>query len=281
MTTLQQSAAGAVRHSDLTRDASRRRLLTHAEELLLAQRIERGDLAAKTQMIECNLRLVFAVARTYGGRGVAFEDLVQEGTLGLVRAVEKFDHRRSLKFSSYAVWWIRRSLMNAIGASRTIRVPAGAVRQLAAIDRAESDLRRAARTPPSVEAIAARAGLQPRSVLALQQSARVTASLDELVGEGGTPLGDLIADRDAVDASEQATELESEQQLWRMLRVLPERHRQVLLRRYGLPGDEAETHDQIARALGVGEERSRQLEREALHWLRELGGGRQSESLAG
>jgi RNA polymerase primary sigma factor len=281
MTPLRQSDAGGGRHSDLTRDATRRGLLTHAEELLLAKRIERGDLAAKTQMIECNLRLVFALARTYGGRGVAFEDLVQEGTLGLVRAVEKFDHRRSLKFSTYALWWIRRSLMNAIGASRTIRVPAGAGRQLAAIDRAASELRRAARTPPSVEAIAARTGLQPRSVVALQQSARVTASLDELVGDEGTPLGELIADRDAVDASEEAARLESEQQVWRMLRVLPERHRQVLLRRYGLLGDEAETHQQIALGLGVGEDRSRQLEREALHWLRELGGGRQCESLAG
>lgn len=281
MTTLQPSEPGVVRRSDLIRDATRRRLLTHAEELRLAKRIERGDLTAKAEMIECNLGLVSALARTHGGRGVAFEDLFQEGTLGLVRAVEKFDHRHSLKFSTYAVWWIRRSLINAIGASRTIRVPAGAGRQLAAIDRAEYELRLAGRTPPSVDAIAAHAGLQPRSVVALQQSARVTASLDELVGEAGTRLGDLIADRDAVEASEQAAQLDSERQVWRMLRVLPERHRQVLLRRYGLLGDEAETHQQVALALGVGEERSRQLEREALHWLRELGGGRQSESLAG
>jgi RNA polymerase primary sigma factor len=279
--TTQGSDAGAARQSDLTRDANRRRLLTHAEELLLAKRIERGDVAAKTQMIECNLRLVFAVARAYAGRGVGFEDLVQEGTLGLVRAVEKFDHRRSLKFSTYAVWWIRRSLFNAIGASRTIRVPAGAGRQLAAIDRAEYELRRAGRTSPSVEAIAAHAGLQRRSVVALQQSARVTASLDELVGDEATPLGDLIADRGAVDASEHAARRESERQVWRMLRLLPERHRRVVLRRYGLLGDEGETHQEIALALGVSEERSRQLEREALHWLRELGGGRQSESLAG
>ena len=128
----------------LRRDASRRPLLTAVEEVRLAKRIERGDLRAKDEMIERNLRLIFALARRYAGRGVPLEDLVQEGTIGLVRAVEKFDYRRDLRFSRYAVWWIRRSLIDALSAARTIRIPSSAGRQLAAIHRAEAELQ-----PPS------------------------------------------------------------------------------------------------------------------------------------
>jgi RNA polymerase primary sigma factor len=273
-------AGGRDELGELSRQAGRRRLLTAAEEVRLAKRIERGDLAAKREMIERNLRLVFSVARPYRGRGVSFEDLVQEGTVGLVRAVEKFDHRRGLKFSTYAVWWIRRSLMNALGAGRTIRIPRSAGQQIAAIGRAETELQRLEHGRATNEDIAHHTGLSVRTVTALRSAAHVTASLDQLVGEEATPLGDLIADRDAVDAWERTGERESRRQVRKMLRALPERHRDVLLRRYGLYGDHAQSHEQIAAWLGVGEERSRQLEREALHWLRELGGGRQRAALA-
>ena len=249
------------------------RLLTAAEEIQLAKRIERGDLAAKREMIERNLRLVFSIAHRYRGRGAPFDDLVQEGTIGLVRAVEKFDHRRGLKFSTYAVWWIRRSLANAVVDARTIRIPSDASDRLATIHRAERELERLGPGSPSTEAIAKRTGFSVRRVQALRDAASVTASLDEPVGEDGSPLGDLIADRHAVDPWRHTDERESHRQLWSMVDLLPDRHREVLLRRFGLQGEEPETHAEIGSRLGVGEERSRQLEREALHRLRSLGDG--------
>jgi RNA polymerase primary sigma factor len=250
------------------------RLLTAAEEIQLVKRIERGDLAAKREMIERNLRLVYSLAQRYRGRGAPYDDLVQEGTIGLVRAVEKFDHRRGLKFSTYAVWWIRRSLADAVVDARTIRIPSNASDRLAAVRRAERELERLARGSPSTEAIAERTGFSVRCVQALREAASVTASLDEPVGEDGSALGDLIADRQAVDPWRHTDERETYRQLWSMVGMLPDRHREVLLRRYGLRGKKPETHAEIGARLGVGEERSRQLEREALHRLRSLGDGR-------
>ena len=138
----------------LSRHARVKRLLTADEEVRLARRIESGDLRAKELMIESNLRLVFAIARSYRGRGVPFADLVQEGTIGLVRAVERFDHRRGLKFSTYAVWWIRRSLLDAIVGSQVIRIPAKANQHLSAVRRAEAELGRNGHGRPPAEAIA-------------------------------------------------------------------------------------------------------------------------------
>jgi RNA polymerase primary sigma factor len=264
----------------LRRAASRRPLLTAVEEVRLAKRIERGDLRAKDEMIERNLRLVFALARRYAGRGVPLEDLVQEGTIGLVRAVEKFDYRRDLKFSTYAVWWIRGSLIDALTAARTIRIPSSAGRQLAAIQRAEDELHRLHPGPVLDEAIAQQSGLPRGTVGALRSAAQVTASLDEVVGEDASALVDLTPDTAAAAPWERAGERESRSQLSRMLKALPAKHREVLVRRYGLNGTPAQDHDEIAGWLGVGTVRSRQLEREALHWLRELGGGRERDALA-
>jgi RNA polymerase primary sigma factor len=246
-------------------------VLTPAEEVRLAKRVERGDARAKDEMVERNLRLVVSAARSFRGRGVPFDDLVQEGTVGLVCAVERFDYRRGLKFSTYAIWWIRRSLVNAVGGARAIHIPPAAGRQLAAVVRAEDELRRLAPGPPPVEAIADRAGLSVRTVRSLRDAPRVAASLDEPVGDEGTPLGELIADPGSPDAWQQADERETRRQLWSMLRLLPRRHREVLLRRYGFVGDRPHSHQEIGASIGVGEERSRQLERQALHWLRELG----------
>src|SRR4051812_48364354 len=250
-------------------------LLTAAEEIQLAKRIERGDLAAKREMIERNLRLVYSLAQRHRGRGAPFDDLVQEGTIGLGRAVEKFDHRRGLKFSTYAVWWIRRSLANAVVDARTIRIPSNASDRLAAVHRAERELERLAPGSPSTEAIAERTGFSVRRVRVLREAAFVAASLDEPVGEDGTALGELIADRNAVDPGRNTDERESRREAWSMLGSLPDRHRDVLLRRYGLGGKEPESYAEIGARLGVGEERSRQLEREALHRLRSLGEARQ------
>jgi RNA polymerase primary sigma factor len=250
------------------------RLLTAAEEIALAKRIERGDLAARREMIERNLRLVYSLAQRYRGRGTPYEDLVQEGAIGLVRAVERFDHRRALKFSTYAVWWIRRSLADAVVDERTIRIPSDASDGLARIRRAEGELERSALRSPSAQAISERIGLSVRRVRGLREAATVVASLDEPVRENGTTLGELIADDHAVDPWRETDERERHRQLWSMVGLLPKRHREVLLRRYGLRGDEPETHADIGARLGVGDERSRQLEREALHRLRSLGDGR-------
>jgi RNA polymerase primary sigma factor len=208
-------------------------LLSRADEIALARRIERGDLKAKATMIESNLRLVHAVARTFQGAGVPFADLVQEGTVGLVRAVERFDHRRGLKFSTYAVWWIRRSMYDAIAGSKVIRIPAKPNQQLAA-------------------------------------AAQVIASLDEPVGDDATPLADLIADPRAVDPSESVIAREERDEVAAMLLLLPSRHREVLARRYGVDGGRVQSHKEIGRRLGIGEERSRQIERESLQRLRTI-----------
>jgi RNA polymerase primary sigma factor len=249
------------------------KLLSAAEEITLARRIERGDLHAKQRMIESNLRLVHAVARAYRGTSIPFADLVQEGTIGLVRAVERFDHRRGVKFSTYAVWWIRRSMLDAVAGSNVIRMPAKASQQLAAVRRAEAELERLGPRRASDAAIAEHAQLSVTTVRSLRQAARVTASLDEPVSDDGTPLGDLLADMRAGDPFESAIAHESRDEVSSMLRLLPERHREVIVRRYGLGDDGAQTHEQIGERLGVGEERSRQIEREALHRLRSIAAG--------
>ncbi len=246
------------------------KLLSAAEEVMLARRIERGDLQAKQRMIESNLRLVHAVARAYRSSNVPFADLVQEGTIGLVRAVERFDHRREVKFSTYAVWWIRRSMLDAIASSNVIRMPAKASQQLAAVRRAEAELERIEPRRASDAAIAELTQLSVTTVRSLREAARVTASLDEPAGEDATPLGDLLADVRAGDPFESAIARERRDEVSSMVRLLPERHREVIVRRYGLGDDGAQTHEQIGERLGVGEERSRQIEREALHRLRSI-----------
>jgi RNA polymerase primary sigma factor len=227
--------------------------------------------ATATEMIEANQGLVRAVARRYRGLGVPFEDLVQEGNIGLMRAVEKFDRSRGLKFSTYAVWWIRSALVESVGDARTIRVPARAGQQLAAIARAEDELRGVGPGVPNTEGIAERTGLSVRRVRALRDAARVTASLDQPVGDDGTQLGDLVADTAAADPWVHLDRQETRRQVRSMLQHLPRRHREILVRRYGLHGARAQSHAEIAAGLEVGQERTRQLEREALHRLREFG----------
>lgn len=256
-------------------------LLTAFQEIGLSRRIERGDLRAKDEMVESNLRLVASIARRYRGLGVPFEDLVQEASVGLVRAVEKFDYRRGIRFSTYAAWWIRRALVDALGEADAIRLPARTGRRMAAVGRAESELRR--RAPGraiSSEAVADRTGLSAQSVTTLRAAARVTVSLDQEVGKDCTPLSYLVADPDPVDPWRHVAEQETRRQVQSMLELLPHRHREVLVRRYGLHGGEVQSHAEIGTKLGLGQERSRQLEREALHRLRDLGGGRWRGSYA-
>ena len=242
---------------------TRARLLSAADEVRLARRIERGDLAAKDELVTANLRLVHALAQRYRHRDVPLEDLVQEGSVGLIRAAEKFDHRRGVKFSTYAAWWIRRSIMDALTNERAIRLPHAAQLQLAAVRRAEDDLRRLGDAVASDDAIAERAALSPHTVRGLREAPYVTASFD-------APLGELIADPDGETAFQRPERDESRREMCSRLNLLPARHREVLLRRYGLDRDDTQSHDEIAAGLGVGEARSRQLESQALHWLRSL-----------
>jgi RNA polymerase primary sigma factor len=239
----------------------------------LAKRIEHGDLSARDRMIESNLRLVFAIARTYRGRGVPYADLVQEGAVGLVRAVERFDHRRGLKFSTYAVWWIRWSMVDALVGAQVIRIPARTSRQLAAVRHTIAELERAGQRSPSDHAVAARTGLSPHDVGMLRRAARVTASLDEPVGDGTAAFGDHVADANAVDPAERVLAADEVRSVPAMLRLLPDRQRHVLERRHGFDGRHARSHAEIGKSLGVGEERSRQIERESLHRLRTIAAG--------
>jgi RNA polymerase primary sigma factor len=197
-------------------------------------------------MVERNLRLIFALAPRYAGRGVPLEDLVQEGTIGLVRAVEKFDYRRDLKFSTYAVWWIRGSLVDALSGGADDSHPV--LRRPAA----GRDPARRGRAPPPSPRSGTRRGDRPadrpaaETVGALRSAPRVTASLDEVVSEDASPLVDLIPDAAAAAPWERAGERESRSQLARMLKALPAKHREVLMRRYGLNGTPAQDHGEIA-----------------------------------
>ena len=244
--------------------------LSPAQEKALARRVQFGDPRAKQQMVECNLGLVVALAAPYRGRGVPFADLVQEGTVGLIRAVEGFDPDRGLRLSTYAAWWIRRSLLDALAATRTIRIPHQAAQQMAAVRRAEEELSSAGQGPVSGEDIARFTGLGAATVTTLQSAARVTASLDEPTGEGARPLRDAIEDPNGVQPDWLVAEAETRQETWALLRTLPDRHRKVVLWRYGIGGTEPKSPKQIGQLLGVKEERVRQLEREALNRLREL-----------
>jgi RNA polymerase primary sigma factor len=244
--------------------------LSRTDEARLGQRIERGDTNAKQTMIESNLGLVRGIARRYRDSGVPFADLTQEGTIGLMRAVERFDHRRGVKFSTYAAWWIRRSIRDAIADSKAIRVPPRANRQLAAVRRAEAELERQRPHGASDAEIADITQLRQSTVQSLRSAAHVTASLDQPVGEDSTAFGELIADPQAIDPLQSAIEHEQRDDVSTMLRLLPPRHREVLTGRYGLDGHSVQSHQQIGRRLGVGEDRSRQIEHESLHRLRSI-----------
>jgi RNA polymerase primary sigma factor len=254
------------------------RQLSAAEEIALAKRIEAGDQQAKEIMVERNLGLVLWVARSYRDADVPFADLVQEGTVGLLRAAARFDHRRGVKFSTYAVWWIRRSVRDAISGSSVIRIPAEARRHQAAVRRAEAELDRRAQRSHSDAEIAEHTGLSVTSVRSARGAAHVTASLDAPIGTGATPAVAQLADHRVADPADAVIAREDRGEVAALLRLLPGRHREVVSRRYGLNGRGVQTHGEIGAWLGVGEERSRQLEREALNRLRSIADARSSRA---
>jgi RNA polymerase primary sigma factor len=250
-------------------EAGRYPLLTAAEEVELAKRIERGDKEAKDRMVNSNLRLVVSIAKKYQGHGLSLLDLIQEGIIGLIRAAEKFDHRKGFKFSTYATWWIRQAVQRGVAnKSRTIRIPVHIVEREQKIARAERKLLSELERTPTDEEIARESKLPLKQVRDVRHAARAVASLDKPVGaEGDASLGDIVAVTEGGPEQEVHVSLEHDA-LRRAVDELPKREQEVVKMRFGLDGDpDPKSLEQIGRHLGLTRERVRQIEREALNLL--------------
>jgi RNA polymerase primary sigma factor len=301
----QGDVMSSARDSDLAdyyiRDACATPLLTAADEVALAKRVEAGlyaaellrgaddgpplsperrrDLravaddgrAAKDHMIRANLRLVISVARKHAFRGLPFLDVVQEGNLGLIHAVEKFDHAKGYKFSTYAIWWIRQSIDRGLAdQSRAVRLPSNVIEELGRINRAERELRRELDHDPTIDELAAATGAAAARIAELRQVSKAAISLETPLGDDGRAcVGDLIEDTDAAAAYEALEHEETVAELRALVQTLPARQALILTRRYGLDGARPRTLQEVADEVGVTRERIRQLEKQSLSQLRD------------
>jgi RNA polymerase primary sigma factor len=251
------------------REIGRVPLLTAEQEVHLAKRIERGDMVAKTQMIEANLRLVVSIAKGYLGRGLSFLDLIQEGSLGLIRAVEKFDYRKGYKFSTYATWWIRQAVTRAIAdKARTIRIPVHMVEKLNKVVHVERQLVQRLGREPRPDEIASELEVTPDEVREILRMAQLPISLEKPIGEEEeSELGDFVQDEAAESPFDSASLNLRREDIDRALESLPERERKVIELRFGLKGEPPRTLEEVGRTFGVTRERIRQIENNTLKKL--------------